>query len=75
MSAAGNASDWLAEIDQVSRSHAVSSLVHLELSCVMLYAQFSSENLAKIAVENVQAGLVSCRLQTTAKIISRVMFL
>jgi len=28
MSAAVNAGDWLAEIDQVSRSHAVSTLVH-----------------------------------------------
>jgi len=29
MPAAVNAGDWLAEIDQVSRSHAVSTLVHL----------------------------------------------
>ena len=29
MPAAVNAGDWLAEIDQVYRSHAVSALVHL----------------------------------------------
>jgi len=29
MSAAVNAGDWLAEIDQVSRSHAVMTLVYL----------------------------------------------
>jgi len=29
MPAAVNAGDWLAEIDQVSRSHAVSTVIHL----------------------------------------------
>jgi len=29
MSVAVNAGNWLAEIDQVSRNHAVSTLVHL----------------------------------------------